>query len=164
MLWLVTRIFSTTNCKNTLIHNIKAQQNRLPPIYDKDILKYPRKKAKCMIVIDEVYVKPSLRYSEREQFERAENISKELVNTALVVMIKCMFEVPNTLLKMIQISKLRSVFPSETVSTQSTIIGAVRGAHSQLWGTIIPVCSLYAARKYDRRFGTPTIVWFTRWN
>ena len=32
------------------------------------------------------------------------------------------------------------------------------GGHSQLWGTIIPVCSLYAARKYDRRFGTPAIV------
>ena len=43
-------------------------------------------------------------------------------------------------------------------TTQSRIIGAVRGAHSQLWGTIIPVCSLYAARKYDRRFGTPAIV------
>ena len=41
---------------------------------------------------------------------------------------------------------------------QSRIIGAVRGAHSQLWETIIPVCSLYAARKYDRRFGTPAIV------
>ena len=48
--------------------------------------------------------------------------------------------------------------------TQSRIIGAVRGAHSQLLGTIIPVCSLYAARKYDRRFGTPAIVWFTGWN
>ena len=32
------------------------------------------------------------------------------------------------------------------------------GTHSQLWGTIIPVCTLYAARKYDRRFGTPAIV------
>ena len=42
--------------------------------------------------------------------------------------------------------------------TQSRIIGAVRGAYSQLWGTTIPVCSLYAARKYDRRFGTPAIV------
>ena len=42
--------------------------------------------------------------------------------------------------------------------TQSRIIGAVRGAHSQLWGTIIPVCSLFAARKYDRRFGTPALV------
>ena len=43
-------------------------------------------------------------------------------------------------------------------TSQSRIIGAVRGAHSQLWGTIISVCSLYAARKYDRRFGTPAIV------
>ena len=48
---------------------------------------------------------------------------------------------------------LLSCFP-----TQSRIIGAVRGARSQLWGTIIPVCSLYAARKYDRKFGTPAIV------
>ena len=44
-------------------------------------------------------------------------------------------------------------------TTQSRIIGAVRRAHSQLWGgTFFPVCSLYAARKYDRRFGTPAIV------
>ena len=42
-------------------------------------------------------------------------------------------------------------------TTQSRIIGAVRGAHSQLWGTIIAVCSLYAARKYDMRFGTPQL-------
>ena len=47
---------------------------------------------------------------------------------------------------------------SRHTTTQSRIIGAVRGAHSQLWGTIIPVCSLYAARKYDSRFGTPAIV------
>ena len=39
-------------------------------------------------------------------------------------------------------------------STQSRIIGAVRGAHSQLWGTIIPVCSPCDPRKYDKRFGT----------
>ena len=43
-------------------------------------------------------------------------------------------------------------------TTQSRIIGAVRRAHSQLWGTIIPVCSLYSARKSDRIFGTPAIV------
>ena len=42
--------------------------------------------------------------------------------------------------------------------TQARIIGAVRGAHSQVWGTIIPVCYPYAPRKYDKRFGTPAIV------
>ena len=39
------------------------------------------------------------------------------------------------------------VMHSNIMTTQSRIIGAVRGAHSQLWRTIIPVCSLYAARK-----------------
>ena len=50
------------------------------------------------------------------------------------------------------------LFVHSHVTAQSRIIGAVRGAHSQLWGTITPVCSLYTARKYDRRFGTPAIV------
>ena len=57
------------------------------------------------------------------------------------------------------------LFPFSAISivciAQSRIIGVVRGAYSQLWGT---VCSLHAARKYDRRFGTPAIVWFTAWN
>ena len=43
-------------------------------------------------------------------------------------------------------------------STQSSIIGAVRGAHSQLWRTIIHVYSPCAPRKHDKRFGTPVIV------
>ena len=54
-------------------------------------------------------------------------------------------------------ARLPSVYTTKP-ATQSRIIGAVRGAYSQLWGTIVPVCSLYAARKYDRRFGTPAIV------
>ena len=37
-------------------------------------------------------------------------------------------------------------------------MGAVRGAHSQLWEATIPVFSPYAPRKYDKRFGTPAIV------
>ena len=42
--------------------------------------------------------------------------------------------------------------------TQSRIIGAVRGAHAQLWGTMTPVCFSYALRKYNKRFGTLAIV------
>ena len=49
-------------------------------------------------------------------------------------------------------------------AAQSRIIGAVRGAHSQLWETTLPVFSSYAPSKYDKRFGTPAIVWFTGWN
>ena len=42
-------------------------------------------------------------------------------------------------------------------TTQSRVIGAVRGAHSQLWGTNIPVWSPYAPSKYNKRFGTAAI-------
>ena len=36
------------------------------------------------------------------------------------------------------------------ILSQSRIIGAVRGTHSQLWETIIPVCSPYAPRNMTR--------------
>ena len=49
-----------------------------------------------------------------------------------------------------------------TGTTQSRIIGAVRGAHSQLWETTLPVFSPYAPRKYDKRFGKTAIFLFTR--
>ena len=54
-----------------------------------------------------------------------------------------------------------SFSPPSVYTTQSRIIGAIRGAHSQLRETTLPVFSLYAPRKYDMRFGTPAIVWFT---
>ena len=48
------------------------------------------------------------------------------------------------------------------VTTQSRIIGAVRGAHSYLWGTIIPVLFPYVPRNYDKIFGTPAIIYLQR--
>ena len=44
------------------------------------------------------------------------------------------------------------------LTTQSRIIGAVRGTYSHLWETTLPVSSQYAPRKYDKRFGTPAII------
>ena len=44
------------------------------------------------------------------------------------------------------IPHMHFIYPTQPRITQSRIIGAVRGAHSQLWGTIIPVCSLYMLR------------------
>ena len=52
----------------------------------------------------------------------------------------------------------RTTRRKKALTTQSRIIGAVRGAHSQLWETIIPVFSPYAPRKYDKRFGTQATV------
>ena len=47
---------------------------------------------------------------------------------------------------------------SHMITIQSRIIGAVRGAHSQLRGTTIPVCFPYDPRKNDKRFGTPAFI------
>ena len=55
------------------------------------------------------------------------------------------------------ISATVAVTVTDTIQSK-IIIGAVRGAHSQLWGKSIPVCSPYAPRKYDERLGTPAIV------
>ena len=54
--------------------------------------------------------------------------------------------------------KVTSVLPNQELSV---LYG---GAHSQLWETTLLVFSSYAPRKYDKRFGTPAIVWFTGWN
>ena len=54
--------------------------------------------------------------------------------------------------------KYRYCLRISKMHTQSRIIGAVRGAHSQLWETTLPVFSPYALRKYDMRFGTPAII------
>ena len=56
---------------------------------------------------------------------------------------------------------LLSFIDGQLFITQSRIIGAVRGAHSQLWETTLPVFSSYAPRKYDKKFDTPAIVWNT---
>ena len=44
------------------------------------------------------------------------------------------------------------------ITSQSRIIGAVRGANFQFWGRTLPVFCPYTPRKYDKRFGTPAIV------
>ena len=50
------------------------------------------------------------------------------------------------------------IFETFICNSQSRIIGTVRGAHSQLWETTLPVSFPNAPRKYDKRFGTPAIV------
>ena len=56
-------------------------------------------------------------------------------------------------LKIIIMEQNYAILSVELIFDQSTtysrIIGAVRGTHSQLWETIISVCSPYAPRKFD---------------
>ena len=79
-------------------------------------------------------------------------------NNVIVLSVNIYYKIHISTNRQSLLFKKRYRSPLPLYSTQSRIIGAVRGAHSQLWGTIVPVCSLYAARKYDRRFDTPAIV------
>ena len=88
---------------------------------------------KCVILVDEVYVKPSLRYQGGEVFGRAENNPDQLANTILAVMVKCLFGGPKVILKMIPISKLSSDFLYQTVSG---VIDSIKSSHGEVVAVI----------------------------
>ena len=69
----------------------------------------------CIILVDEVYVKPSLQYHGGHVFGKAENNPDALANTLLSIMVKCMNGGPKFLIKMIPVSKLTSTFLHEQV-------------------------------------------------
>ena len=87
---------------------------------------------KCVILVDEVYVKPSLRF-QGEVFGRAENNPDQLANTILAVMVKCLFGGPKVILKMIPISKLSSDFLYQTVSG---VIDSIKSSHGEVVAVI----------------------------
>ena len=70
----------------------------------------------CIILVDEVYVKPSLQFHGGSVFGKAENDSSSLATTMLAIMIKCMNGGPNFIIKMIPVSKLTSKFLYKQVS------------------------------------------------
>ena len=69
----------------------------------------------CIILVDEVYVKPSLQYHGGHVFGKAENNPDALANTLLSIMVKCMNGGIKFLIKMIPVSKLTSTFLHEQV-------------------------------------------------
>ena len=69
----------------------------------------------CIILVDEVYVKPSLQYHGGHVFGKAENNPDALANTLLSIMVKCMNGGIEFLIKMIPVSKLTSTFLHEQV-------------------------------------------------
>ena len=77
---------------------------------------------KCIILVDEVYVKPSLRYHGGEVFGQVLNNPKLLANTVLAIMVKCLFGGPTFLLKMIPVAKLNSEFLYEQVTGVMDVI------------------------------------------
>ena len=70
----------------------------------------------CIILVDEVYVKPSLQFHGGGIFGKAENDPSTLATTMLAIMIKCMNGGPRFIVKIIPVCKLTSKFLYEQVS------------------------------------------------
>ena len=81
----------------------------------------------CSILVDEVYVKPSLQYQGGHMFGRAENNLDMLVNTALAIMIKCLHRSPKFFVKMITVAKTTSQFLYDEVTKIIDIINSSNG-------------------------------------
>ena len=72
--------------------------------------KVPSIQRKCVILLDEVYVKAALRYHGGAVFGKAANDTTKLAKTVLCFMVKCLFGGPSFLAKMIPVCKLDAAF------------------------------------------------------
>ena len=81
----------------------------------------------CILLIDEVYVKPALQYHGGSLFGKAVNNPTLLGNTLLSFMIVCLFGGPKFLFKMIPVQKLNATFQYEQTQHLISIIKEAGG-------------------------------------
>ena len=68
-----------------------------------------------VLLIDEIYVKPSLCYHGGKVFGKAQNNPEEFATTVLAIMVKCLFGGPEFILKMIPVYRLTASFQYDQV-------------------------------------------------
>ena len=68
-----------------------------------------------VLLIDEIYVKPSLSYHGGKVFGKAQNCPDELAKTVLAVMIKCLFGGPEFIVKIMPVHRLTAEFQYDQV-------------------------------------------------
>ena len=68
-----------------------------------------------VLLIDEIYVKPSLCYHGGKVFGKAQNNPEELATTVSAIMVKCLFGGPEFILKMIPVYRLTASFQYDQV-------------------------------------------------
>ena len=81
----------------------------------------------CMLLIDEVYVKPMLTYHGGQLFGQAVNDESTLAKTVLAVMVSCFYGGPTFFVKMLSVHKLDSDFLYEQVNAICQNIKEVGG-------------------------------------
>lgn len=70
----------------------------------------PNQQKQIILLIDEIYVKPSMSYHGGKIFGKAQNNPNELATTVLAVMVKCVFGGPEFILKMLPVYRLTANF------------------------------------------------------
>ena len=85
------------------------------------------KQRKCIVLVDEVYVKASLMYHGGYVYGFADNKEGKLAKTILGIMIKCLFGGPKFLVKMIPVANLDSDFLYNIVTTIINLTKQVNG-------------------------------------
>ena len=76
----------------------------------------------CMILVDEVYVKPSLQYHGGHLFVKAVNQPQMLANTVLAIIVKCLHGGPKFLVKIILVFKITCAFLYDQVTSIINLI------------------------------------------
>ena len=89
----------------------------------------PHQQRKCIILIDEVYIKPSLTYHGGQLFGRAVNNPEKLASTVCTIMIKCAFGSPEFVFKALPVSNLTSQFLIEQCNPLIQAITEVENAN-----------------------------------
>jgi len=87
----------------------------------------PENQKNCLLLLDEVYVKPSLQYHGGAVFGKAVNRPDLLANTVLSFMIVCLFNGPKLLYRMLPVKQLDSVFLYEQTNLILKLISQAGG-------------------------------------
>ena len=85
------------------------------------------KQKKCIILVDEVYLKVSLQYPGGTIFGGAKDSEEALAKTVLGIMIKCLHGGPKFLIKMIPVAKLNSEFLFQNVRNVVDLVDHSKG-------------------------------------
>ena len=96
-------------------------------IISKLFTKIPKIQRKCVILLDEVYVKAALRYHGGAVFGKAANDPSKLAKTVLCFMVKCLFGGPSFLAKMIPVCKLNAKFQYEQFTPLASSVNSQDG-------------------------------------
>ena len=87
----------------------------------------PANQKKCIILVDEIHVKPCLLYHGGELFGRARNNPSELASSVLAVMIVCMFGGPKFIAKVIPVKKVSAEFQFNIIKDVIKVITSSHG-------------------------------------